>query len=56
MGYDDTKSFTVDLGGVDGHLERVSQTNQSPAQYRLQVDKTFMTLFTTTTSPMPTGA
>lgn len=40
--YDDSKSFTASFGGVDGHLVKVSPSGQSPAEYHLMVDKTFL--------------
>ena len=43
--YNDSKSFTVDFGGVNGHLVDVSPAGQSPVQYRLQVDKDFYTFY-----------
>ncbi len=40
--YDDGKSFTVDFGGVEGHLVKVSTNGLSPVEYRLMVDKTYL--------------
>jgi RHS repeat-associated protein len=40
--YDDSKSFTVDFCGTEGDLVRVSPNGQSPAEYRLRVDTTFL--------------
>ena len=40
--YDDSKSFTASFGNVSGHLVKVSPNGQTPAEYRLSVDKTFI--------------
>jgi RHS repeat-associated protein len=44
-GYDDSKSFTVDFNGVQGHLVQISGNGLSPVQYQLQVDKSFIRFF-----------
>jgi len=40
--YDDSKSFTVNFAGTQGHLVKVSPAGQTPLEYRLSVDKSFL--------------
>jgi RHS repeat-associated protein len=41
-GYDDSKSFHVSMGDMDGHLVQVSPAGQTPVEFRLAVDKSFL--------------
>jgi len=40
--YDDGKSFAISMGAINGHLVRVSPKGQSPAEYRLSVDTSYL--------------